>query len=116
MDAEGASAGLEMLCARRWGCVVIDEVHETKNPNSRLHSSLLQLQSSGKLGLTGTPVQNSLQDYWALLRVVDAHGDWSLAGFKSRFARPIEHGQKRKATVRDLVIREDALDVFQELL
>mmetsp|Transcript_118007 Transcript_118007/g.216254 ORF Transcript_118007/g.216254 Transcript_118007/m.216254 type:complete len:1035 (+) Transcript_118007:158-3262(+) len=113
-DEDGAPP--DMLCARSWGCVVIDEVHQAKNPKGLLHRALCQLSCPRKLGLTGTPLQNSLTDFWALLRISGAHEGWTLSEFESRFGRPITRGQKRKASVRDLAVREDALKEFQQLL
>lgn len=106
----------EALLARRWGCVVIDEVHQAKNHKGQLHKAIVALNSPRKLGLTGTPLQNSLSDVWTLLRTVEAHEGWDIAAFESRFSRPIAKGQKRKATAKDLAVREDALKEFQELL
>eukprot|EP00927_Polykrikos_kofoidii_P047419 TRINITY_DN41550_c0_g1_i1.p1 TRINITY_DN41550_c0_g1~~TRINITY_DN41550_c0_g1_i1.p1 ORF type:complete len:1078 (+),score=163.53 TRINITY_DN41550_c0_g1_i1:101-3334(+) len=113
---EGLGSMEERLHARKWGCVIVDEVHQAKNPKGLLHRALASLNSTRKLGLTGTPLQNSLTDVWALLRIVGANGGWDLSSFESRFGRPITRGQKRKASVRDLSVREDALKEFKELL
>ncbi|CAJ1456363.1 unnamed protein product, partial [Effrenium voratum] len=110
------SAATDALLALRWGCVVVDEVHQAKNPKGQLHKAIVALHSDRKLGLTGTPLQNSLSDVWTLLRTVDAHEGWDLGTFESRFSRPILKGQKRKASAKDLAVREDALKEFQELL
>lgn len=115
LRSEGGGA-TDWLLAQRWGCVVVDEIHQGRNPKGHLHKALVALKSSRKLGLTGTPFQNSISDVWALLRAVGAHEGWELTAFEARFARPIARGQKRKATVKDLAVREDALKEFQELL
>lgn len=112
----GDEGGAEGLCSRRWGCVVIDEVHQAKNPKGQLHRALVNLRCPRKLGLTGTPLQNSLTDMWALLRIAGVHEGWDLSAFESRFGRPIARGQKRKASVKDLAVREDALKEFHELM
>jgi len=105
----------EGLLARTWGCVVVDEVHQARNPKGQLHRALCSLKSPRKVGLTGTPLQNSLSDVWALLRGVGAHANWDLSAFEARFSRPIAKGQKRKASVKDLAVREDALKEFNDL-
>eukprot|EP00435_Cladocopium_sp_Y103_P043750 s183_g12.t1 len=114
--SEGGPSATEALLSRRWGCVVVDEVHQAKNPKGQLHKAIVALNSPRKLGLTGTPLQNSLTDVWTLLRTVDAHEGWEHSAFESRFSRPILKGQKRKASAKDLAVREDALKEFQELL
>jgi SNF2 family DNA or RNA helicase len=106
----------DLLAARTWGCVIVDEIHQARNPKGQFHQALCALRCPRKLGLTGTPLQNSLTDVWALLRVVGAHKDYDLSSFESQFSKPIARGQKRKASVKDLAIREDALKDFKELL
>merc|ERR1719382_2267812 len=51
-DEEGTVEGLQ---TRAWGCIVMDEVHQARNPKSQLHAALAALDSPRKLGLTGTP-------------------------------------------------------------
>jgi len=113
---QGDDSGECLLRSRRWGCLVIDEMHQAKNPKGNLHRALVNLRCQRKLGLTGTPLQNSLTDMWAMLRIVEAHEGWDLSAFESRFGRPIARGQKRKASVQDLAVREDALKEFNELV
>eukprot|EP00747_Dinoflagellata_sp_TGD_P081130 gnl/TRDRNA2_/TRDRNA2_161177_c0_seq1.p1 gnl/TRDRNA2_/TRDRNA2_161177_c0~~gnl/TRDRNA2_/TRDRNA2_161177_c0_seq1.p1 ORF type:complete len:1039 (+),score=163.59 gnl/TRDRNA2_/TRDRNA2_161177_c0_seq1:40-3156(+) len=115
-DGEGAAGAPESLSSRAWGCIVVDEVHQAKNPKGQLHRALVEIACPRMLGLTGTPLQNSLSDVWSLLRVVGAHEGLDLSTFESRFARPIGRGQKRKATVQELHIREESLVAFRELM
>lgn len=115
-DELGPGDHAEAIFSRSWGCIVVDEVHQAKNPKGCLHRSLIGMRSDRKLGLTGTPLQNQLSDVWALLRIVGAHEGWELSSFESHFGRPIARGQKRKASVKDLSVREDALKEFHELL
>lgn len=50
-----------------WQYLVIDEGHRIKNEKSLLANSVRQLESSNRLLLTGTPLQNNLHELWALL-------------------------------------------------
>ncbi|XP_065892694.1 chromodomain-helicase-DNA-binding protein 1-like isoform X2 [Dysidea avara] len=54
----------------QWQCLIVDEAHRLKNPSSVLHCSLLQLSVQFKLLLTGTPVQNNLNELYSLLSFV----------------------------------------------
>lgn len=47
--------------------VVIDEAQKIKNENSQLSSCVRDVQSTKRLLLTGTPLQNNLHELWALL-------------------------------------------------
>lgn len=50
-----------------WTYMVVDEGHRIKNKNCRLIRELKQYQTSNRLLLTGTPLQNNLRELWSLL-------------------------------------------------
>ena len=58
---------LSTLKKTDWEYVIIDEAHRIKNENSLLSANVRQLNSKHRLLLTGTPLQNSLHELWALL-------------------------------------------------
>ncbi|CAH1786967.1 unnamed protein product [Owenia fusiformis] len=53
-----------------WGCLVVDEAHRLKNPQSQLHQALKEIDISHRILLTGTPVQNNLTELYSLLSFV----------------------------------------------
>jgi len=54
------------LSARRWGLVVLDEAQAIKNPAAKQTRAVKALESSARIALTGTPVENRLGDLWSL--------------------------------------------------
>ncbi|KAM5256255.1 chromodomain-helicase-DNA-binding protein 1-like [Ctenodactylus gundi] len=54
-----------------WSVLVVDEAHRLKNQSSLLHKTLLEFSVVFSLLLTGTPIQNSLQELYALLTFVE---------------------------------------------
>ena len=50
-----------------WQYIILDEGHRIKNRNCRLIRELKSLRSVSRLLLTGTPIQNSLDELWSLL-------------------------------------------------
>ncbi|KAK5165576.1 uncharacterized protein LTR77_009105 [Saxophila tyrrhenica] len=50
-----------------WRYCVLDEGHKIKNEKSEVAHSLQSLKAEYRLLLTGTPLQNNLQEMWALL-------------------------------------------------
>jgi ATP-dependent DNA helicase len=67
-----------------WQYIVIDEGHRLKNMNCKLVQELKSYKSANRLLLTGTPLQNDLQELWSLLNFllpeifddVDLFLDW----------------------------------------
>ncbi|XP_019331761.1 chromodomain-helicase-DNA-binding protein 1-like isoform X2 [Alligator mississippiensis] len=54
-----------------WAALVVDEAHRLKNQNSLLHKTLSEFSVSFSLLLTGTPIQNSLQELYSLLSFIE---------------------------------------------
>lgn len=50
-----------------WSYVILDEGHKIKNDLSQISRALQGLGAEYRLILTGTPVQNNMQELWALL-------------------------------------------------
>ena len=51
--------------------LICDEGHRLKNNQSRISMLLSQLEIDKKVLLTGTPVQNNLQEFFALIDFVN---------------------------------------------
>ena len=50
--------------AVNWLCVVMDEAHRIKEPNSQITKAAKKLNLSCRIGLTGTPMQNNMEELW----------------------------------------------------
>lgn len=53
-----------------WEYIIIDEAHRIKNVDSLLSQIVRSFNSRGRLLITGTPLQNNLQELWALLNFI----------------------------------------------
>jgi SNF2 family DNA or RNA helicase len=80
------------LADTAWDLVVADEAQHVKNPRSDTAQALRRIPAHARVALTGTPVENSLSDLWAIL-------DWTTPGllgtlteFRTRWAQPVEAG------------------------
>ncbi|MBN9742811.1 ATP-dependent helicase [Amycolatopsis sp. A1MSW2902] len=80
------------LAGVSWDLLVADEAQHVKNHRSDTAKALRLLPSSAKVALTGTPVENTLTELWAIL-------DWTtpgllgpLADFRRRWGKPVESG------------------------
>lgn len=78
------------LCVIDWGVVVFDEVQNIKNPNTLQTKAAKGLKADFKLLATGTPVENSLLDFWCLMDTAQPGllGAWQQ--FREKWIKPIE--------------------------
>jgi chromodomain-helicase-DNA-binding protein 1 len=53
-----------------WAVLMVDEAHRLKNDDSLLYKTLWEFNSNHRLLITGTPLQNSLKELWALLHFI----------------------------------------------
>ena len=54
----------------RFGLVVYDEIQKLKNPTSQMTRAAKALNAAFTVGMTGTPVENRLQDLWSIMDVI----------------------------------------------
>ena len=64
---EGARIWAGNLKKFKWEYLIVDEAHKLKNEASVLSQQLRKIDSKYRLLLTGTPLQNNLQELWSLL-------------------------------------------------
>ncbi|XP_058203375.1 CHD3-type chromatin-remodeling factor PICKLE-like isoform X3 [Rhododendron vialii] len=69
----------------QWECMIVDEGHRLKNKDSKLFSSLKQYSSKHRVLLTGTPLQNNLDELFMLMHFLDAGKFGSLEEFQEEF-------------------------------
>lgn len=53
-----------------WAALLVDEAHRLKNDDSLLYKALKDFNTNHRLLITGTPLQNSLKELWALLHFI----------------------------------------------
>lgn len=54
-----------ILANYHFECAVLDESHTIKNPNSQVHAAAKAINANCGYVITGTPIENSLNDLWA---------------------------------------------------
>jgi len=61
----------ELFQSLRLSLVILDEAQGIKNPGSQLARVIGSLHSSMRLALTGTPVENRIEDLWSIFRFLE---------------------------------------------
>ncbi|MCD7950236.1 MAG: DEAD/DEAH box helicase [Erysipelotrichaceae bacterium] len=56
----------EVLNQNKWDIEILDEAQNIKNPRTKQTKAVKTINSSFKLALTGTPIENNLMDLWSL--------------------------------------------------
>jgi SNF2 family DNA or RNA helicase len=111
----------EALAARSWQMVVLDEAQAIKNAETKRAQASLGLQTGFRLALTGTPVENYLDELWSLFHFINPGLLGSREGFQKRFATPIERDRDPaarmalRALIRPFLLRRTKAAVLSEL-
>jgi len=84
--------------------LLVDEAHLMKNADTRLSKTIKQLRSKYRLALSGTPVENRLEDLRSLFDFIYPGYLGNAADFRERFRVPIEvmRNQERAESLRKI--------------
>ncbi len=110
----------DVLTAVNWDVVVLDEAQNVKNPESQVAQAAFALRTGFRMALTGTPVENRLDELWSQLHFLNRGLLGGRRDFRDRYARPIaegdlEMGRRLRERVRPFVMRRLKRDVAPEL-
>ncbi|MFB2771152.1 DEAD/DEAH box helicase [Pelatocladus sp. BLCC-F211] len=81
---------IKSLQAVSWQGIVLDEAQNIKNAEAKQSQAVRQLEATYKIALTGTPVENRLQELWSILDFLNPGYLGNKQFFQRRFAMPIE--------------------------
>lgn len=95
----------------QWFRVVLDEAQAIKNFRSERFHAVKELDTIHKWSLTGTPIQNTIDDVYAQFlflgyKVVETHREWVL-----KYKIPLEGSSRHSAHRKEVVIKK-----FQSIL
>lgn len=69
---------------------VFDEIQNVKNPTTLSARAAMAVNADFRIGLTGTPIENSTVDLWAIMEQLTPGRLGSLKEFRDRFGEPRE--------------------------
>lgn len=96
--------------------VVVDEGHEIKNKNNLLNVSLNKIQTKRRIVLSGTPLQNRLEEYYHMCNFVRPYLLGEFTEYKEEFIKLIEAGQHEDSSPYDVKRMKKRIHVLQQWL
>jgi superfamily II DNA or RNA helicase len=108
------------LGAVLWDTIVLDEAQAIKNPTSQVARAAYELRGHFRLAMTGTPIENRLEELWSQLHFANPGLLGGRSDFEQRTARPISEGDAGVAAhlrtrIRPFVLRRTKREVAPEL-
>ncbi len=110
----------ELLAREDWDIVVLDEGQAIKNLGSQTARAAFELRGKFRLLLSGTPVENRLEELWSAMHFANPGLLGGVSDFQDRYAGPIASGNpeaasRLRAKIRPFVLRRTKREVLPEL-
>ena len=111
---------IQLLREVNWSVVVLDEAQAIKNPKSLTALAAFQLQSSFRVTLTGTPIENRLTELWSQMHFLCPGLLGGERDFQRTYAAPISEGdemvtRRLREKLKPFVLRRMKSEVAPEL-
>ena len=88
----GLQTYAKLLIPMHWEYAVLDEGHKIRNPNATITLYCKNLLTQNRIILSGTPMQNNLEELWSLFDFVFPSRLGTLVNFRQQFEVPIRQG------------------------
>ena len=116
-------ADLAAINAARFDTVILDEAQRIKNWNTKLARDVKRIASTYAIVLTGTPIENKLEELYSILSFIDPYALGPVYRFLETHQIKDDNGKvigyrelnKIQNVLADVVIRRRKKDVLKEL-
>jgi len=110
----------DVLAGVTWDTVILDESQTIKNPDSQVARAAYRLKARWKLTLSGTPIENRLDELWSQLHFTNPGLLGGRTDFQERWGEPISQGDRPAAArlrerIRPFVLRRMKSEVARDL-
>ncbi|OHS99099.1 SNF2 family N-terminal domain containing protein [Tritrichomonas foetus] len=101
-----------------WRYLVLDEAHKLKNPRGKLYEKMEALVFEHCIMLTGTPIQNGVEELWGLLHFLYPTRFDNLDEFIEKYGNTTDSTQVEEiqAIIRPIMLRRKKSDVEKTIL
>ncbi len=90
----------KLLTGPGWRTLVLDEAQAVKNPLTRAAQTARAITAHHRVALTGTPVENRLDELWSIMQILNPGLLGTRTGFRRTLATPIERHSDAEAEAR----------------
>ncbi|OLO92714.1 helicase [Actinomyces naeslundii] len=110
----------EEFIAQDWAWVVCDEAQFVKNRTSATYKAVRRLRAPSTIAITGTPLENSLMDLWALMSIAAPGLLPDPERFGQVYRKPIDRGdtealERLRRRMRPFLLRRTKEQVAADL-
>jgi len=101
--------------------LILDESQYIKNKNSKIFKAINKLKARHKISLSGTPIENSLDDLWSQMQFINPNILGNYAFFAENYKLPIEKKQDQnsllelKKLIGPFILRRTKEQVLKDL-
>jgi len=112
---------IQLMAAFNFNYIILDESQIIKNADSQTAKNVVKLNSKFRLTLTGTPLENSVEDLWSQINFLNPGLLGSLSSFRKNYILPIEkNGDEDKlntlqAIIKPFILRRTKKQVAKDL-
>ena len=96
--------------------VIVDEGHLLKNAQTITNKAVSNISTLRRIILTGTPLQNNLEEYHVMVHFVKPNLLGTKKEFTNRFVNPITNGQHIDSTPADVKLMKKRVHVLHKIL
>eukprot|EP00890_Picochlorum_soloecismus_P001543 jgi/Picsp_1/238/NSC_00237-R1_snf2 super family len=98
---ENLRSDIDWISKRNWLYMILDEGHAIRNPTSKLSEAVRSVRASHRLILSGTPVQNSVLELWAMFEFLMPRFLGTLKEFNRKFGKSVERAKKSRTNAKE---------------
>lgn len=104
-----------LLSSLDWNILALDEAQNIKNPEAQRAAVVKRLPRRVSIAITGTPLENHVQDLWSLTDFVLPGLLGDLVAFRAQYRDEVEDAVKLGELVAPVILRRRVLEVAKDL-
>lgn len=101
----------KVLVTPEWDAVVLDEAQTIRNPDSQVARAAHRLRAKFRIALSGTPIENRIEDLWSLFQFVNP----GVLGPREEFVEQYKDPSLLRNRIRPFLLRRLKKEVAKEL-